>query len=60
MYNGKCLKTKIKSYDDRLNVRFDNNGVPKEGSYRVSLSIKLKDSVCNLEKNCHRQKYVQV
>lgn len=35
MYYGKGLKPKIKLYDDRVNARFDSNGVPKEGSHRV-------------------------
>ena len=43
--NEKYLITKIKSYDDKINKNFHDNGIPKETSNCVCLSLILIDSV---------------
>ena len=45
MYNEKYLKTKIKSYECKININVHNNGIPKEGSHFICVSIILSDSV---------------
>ena len=37
MYNEKYLKPKVKSYEDKMNVDFNDNGMPKEGTHCFSL-----------------------
>ena len=32
VYNDKYLKTKAKSYEEKINTNFHNDKVPKEGS----------------------------
>ena len=45
VYNEKCLKAKIKSYNWKIKTNFYNNKIPKEGSQFICLSIILIDSV---------------
>ena len=44
-YNWKYLKTKIKSYNGKINTNFHNNKIPKKGSQCNCLSVILIDSV---------------
>ena len=37
VYNERCLKTKIKSYEGKISTNFLDNGVPKEDSYCILL-----------------------
>ena len=37
VYNEKYLKTKIKSYNGKINTNFYENKIPKEGSQRICL-----------------------
>ena len=41
----KYLKTKIKSYNGKINTNFYSNKIPKEGSQYICLSVDLIDSV---------------
>ena len=43
--NEKYLITKINSYDDEINQNFHDNGIPKETSNCVCLSLIFIDSV---------------
>ena len=45
VYDETYLKTKIKSYDDKINTNFDKNVVPKKGFHCVCLSVVLIDRV---------------
>ena len=45
LYNEKYLKTKVKSYDRKINTNFRNDKMPKEGSHCICLSVILIDSV---------------
>ena len=51
VYNDKYLKTKIKSYKERVNANFHSNKVPKEDSQCISISIILNNSVFGTGKN---------
>ena len=44
-------KTKIKSYNGKINTTFHNNKIPKEGSEYICLSVILLDSVYKKDKN---------
>ena len=45
VYNEKFLKTKVKSYNEKIITSFHNNSIPKEGSQYICLSVILIDSV---------------
>ena len=47
----KCLKTKIKSYKEKTNTKFQNNEIPKEGSQCIYLWVIVTDSVQRKDKN---------
>ena len=50
VYNGKYIKTKIKSYEEKINTNFYGDKVPKEGSQHICLSVILIGSVFRTEK----------
>ena len=52
-YNEKYIKTKIKSYNGKINTNFHNNKIPKEGSQCICLSVILIDSIFKKDKNCY-------
>ena len=45
------MKTKIKSYNGKINTDFHNNKLPKEGSQCICLSLLLIDSVYRKNKD---------
>ena len=49
-----------KSYNSKVNTNVFENGMPKEGSHCICLSIVLSDSVFKMGKSYYRQvcKYV--
>ena len=47
----KNLKTKIKSYNEKINTNFPDNKIPKEGSQFICLSVIFIDSVFITGKN---------
>ena len=51
VYNDKYLKTKIKSYKEKVNANFHSNKVPKEDFQCTSISIILNNSVFGTGKN---------
>ena len=51
VYKERYLKTKIKSYNEKINTNFDNNKMIKEGSQCSCLSVILIDSVFRTGKN---------
>ena len=51
VYNEKYLKTKIKSYNGKINTNFHNNKVPREGSQFICLSVILINSFFRTDKN---------
>ena len=59
VYNEKNLKTKIKSYNGKINTSFHNNKIPKEGSQLICLSVILIDSFFRLGKNYYPQVFLE-
>ena len=51
VYNEKCLKSKIKSYNIKVYTNFHNNKIPKESSQCIFLLIILINSVFRGGKN---------
>ena len=51
VYHEKYLKTKIKSYNEKINTNFHKNKIPKESSQCVSLWVTLIYSVLVIGKN---------
>ena len=60
VYNEKYLKTKIKSYNGKINTNFQNNKIPKEGCQCICQSVILIDSVYRKDKNYYPQKLMQM
>ena len=54
IYNKKCLRAKIKSYDSKINTKFHDNGMPEEGPH--CLSLILIHSVFKMGENYYPQK----
>ena len=46
-----CLKTKIKSYEEKVITNFHDDRIAKEGSHSNCLSVILIDSVFRMSKN---------
>ena len=53
--NDKYIKTKIKSYRDKVNTNFWGKRVPKENASYKCLSLMMLDSVIRVSKNYHPQ-----
>ena len=60
MYNEKYLKIKIESYNNKININFHDNGMPKEVSCCVCLSVALIDSVSKTDKNIFHQYFWKI
>ena len=59
LYNEKCLKAKIKSYNGKINTNFPINKIPREGSQFICLSVILIDSVFRTGKNYYPQVFLE-
>ena len=59
VYKAKYLKTKIKSYEEKINTNFHDNKAPKEGSQYIWLSAILIYSVFQTCKNYHLQVFLE-
>ena len=55
VYNEKYIKTKIKSYEGKINKNFHGGKVPKESSQYICLLVILIDSVFRTGKNYYLQ-----
>ena len=55
VYNGKYLKTKIKSYNGKINTNFHNNKKAKESSQFIYLTLILVDYVYKTSNNYYPQ-----
>ena len=53
--NDKCLKTKIKSYRDKVNKNFPGRKIPKENASYSCLSLIMLDSVIRVNKKYYLQ-----
>ena len=59
VYNEKYLKTKINSYNGKINTSFHNNEISREGSQFICLSEILIDSVFRTGKNYYSQVFLE-
>ena len=59
VYNKKYLKTKMKSYNGKINTNFHNNKIPKEGSQCICLSVILINSVFRTSKNYYPEMFLE-
>ena len=60
VYNDKYIKTKIKSYSDRVYTNFQHNKIPKDNEYCVCLSVILLDFIfVNLNKEYYPQIFLE-
>ena len=59
VYDKKYLKTKIKSYEEKINTNFHVDGMPEEGSPYACLSVILINSVVKLGKNYYPQAFLE-
>ena len=57
--NEKYLKTKIKSYNGKININFHNNKISKEGSQCICLSVILINSVYREDKDNYPQAFLE-
>ena len=53
----KYLKTKIKSYNRKINTNFHNNKIPKQDSQCICLPVILIDSVYRKDKDYYPQMF---
>ena len=59
VYNEKNLKSKIKSYNGKINTKFHNNEIAKENSQCTCLSVILIDSVFKIDNNYYPQVFLK-
>ena len=59
IYNEKYLKTKIKSYEGKINTNFHKNEIPNEDSQFICLSVILIDSVFRTGNNYYPQVFLE-
>ena len=57
--NDKHIKTKIKSYQDKVNTNFQGKKTPKENTSYKYLSLIMLDSVVRVNKKCYPQTLLQ-
>ena len=53
--NDKYIKTKIKSFEDKVNTNFQGNKIPKENASYKCLSWIMLDFVIRVNKTYHQQ-----
>ena len=49
VYNDKYIKTKIKSYNNKINTNFQGDKIPKDNGCCACLSVILLDSVVKID-----------
>ena len=59
VYNEKYIKTKIKSYNGKINKSFLNNKIPERGSQCICLSVIFIDSVYKKDKSYYPQVFLE-
>ena len=57
--NDKYIKTKIKSYQDKVNTNFQGKKTPKENTSYKYLSLIMLDSLVRVNKKCYSQTLLQ-
>ena len=54
--NDKYIKTKIKIYEEKVNINFQGKKIPKENTSCKCLLLIMLDSVVKVNKKCYPQK----
>ena len=54
MYVDECMKSKVKSYNDKINTNFNDSDILDKGVHYVCLSVTLVHSVVKMSINCHQ------
>ena len=54
MYVDECMKSKVKSYNDKINTNFNDSDILDKGVHYVCLSVTLVHSVIKMSRNCHQ------
>ena len=57
--NDKYIKTKKKSYQDKVNTNFQGKKTPKENTSYKYLSLIMLDSLVRVNKKCYSQTLLQ-
>ena len=53
------MRTKIKSYNGKINANFQNNKIPKEDTRFIGLLVISIDSIFRTGKNCYPQVFLK-
>ena len=59
IYNKKYFKTKIKSYEGKINTNLHNGKMPNEDFHHIFLSVILIDSIFNIGKHYYPQVFLE-
>ena len=59
VYNEEHLKNKIKSYEGKINTNFHNDGILKERSRYIFVSVILIESVLEKGKHYYQQVFLE-
>ena len=57
--SDKYIKTKIKSYGDKVNINFQGNKIPNENASHKCLSLIMLDSVIRVNKKYYPQTFLE-
>ena len=57
MYNDRYIKTRVKTYNDRVYTKFQHNKISKDNEYCAHLSVILLDSIFV---NSNKEYYPQI
>ena len=53
VYVDKCVKPKVKFYNDKINTNFNDSDILDKAVHYVCLSVTLVDSVVQTSRNYH-------
>ena len=53
VYVDKCMKPKVKSYNDKINTNFNDSDILDKEVHYFCLSVTLVDSVVKTSRNYH-------
>ena len=59
IYDGKYMKTKVKTFNNMINTLFSGDEIPKERNHYVCISAICNDSVLKADKKNYRQVYLE-
>ena len=59
VYDEKCIKTKVKTFEDKVITKFTDNEIPKEYTHYSCIAAICIDSVITLEEENYPQVNIQ-